>query len=196
MRSRKIHLTIDPASCIIWALMLLVLPFSWLLAAAAAALVHELGHLVGIWLFAGTCREITVQPDGMVIHADIPGRGRELLCILLGPLFGAALLIFAHRFPQTAVCAGLQTLYNLLPIYPLDGGRALHCAASMLFSPIVSARICRWVNGVTLAALLLAAGFAAVWLDLGVLPLVVSGTLAVRSAFRNTTCKEGAQNVQ
>ena len=51
--------------------------------------------------------------------------GREVVCILAGPLGGLSLLLLCRRFPRVAICGMLQSVYNVLPIYPLDGGRAL-----------------------------------------------------------------------
>ena len=58
--------------------------------------------------------------------------GRELICILAGPAASLLLLCLARIFPRVAICGLIQGCYNLLPIAPLDGGRALHCLLSLL----------------------------------------------------------------
>ena len=51
--------------------------------------------------------------------------GRELLAALAGPLGSAVLSLFAPILPRTASCAAVHCLFNLLPLFPLDGGRVL-----------------------------------------------------------------------
>lgn len=58
--------------------------------------------------------------------------GRELLCVLAGPAVSFSLLALARFFPRIAICGLVQGIYNLLPIYPLDGGKALRCMVSLL----------------------------------------------------------------
>ena len=52
--------------------------------------------------------------------------------------------------------------FNLLPIYPLDGGRALLLILSAFTTP-VRARQAVWGCSVILVALLLAAGMSLLW---------------------------------
>ena len=59
------------------------------------------------------------------MEASLSGFRRELLAVLAGPA-GSLLLLSLYRvLPRVAVCAAVQGFYNLLPIEPLDGGRAL-----------------------------------------------------------------------
>ena len=44
-------------------------------------------------------------------------------------------------------------LFNLLPIRPLDGGRALYLLASWAAGPAAGEAVCRWAGTVTAAAL-------------------------------------------
>lgn len=104
-------------------LMLLLFPFRFLLGVLLAALVHELGHLIAIWVIGGRIRRIELRAPGARIVTD-PMRPRvEALCALAGPGAGA-LCVFAWRwFPELALAGLVQTAFNLLPVYPLDGWR-------------------------------------------------------------------------
>ena len=51
---------LSPFACIAAALLLLLLPLNWLLAATAAAFVHEMGHLIAISATGGKVRGIRI----------------------------------------------------------------------------------------------------------------------------------------
>lgn len=42
-----------------------------------------------------------------------------------GPIFGLLPVLLWEKCPRLAFCATLLSAWNMLPIYPLDGGRAL-----------------------------------------------------------------------
>ena len=56
--------------------------------------------------------------------------GGELLCALAGPFGSLLLALLLRHVPELAICGLIQGVYNLLPLYPLDGGRALRCLFS------------------------------------------------------------------
>ena len=101
----------------------LILPLRFLLGVILAATVHELGHLTAMY-FAGVQIEgIFIHPFGARIQAGPMEPGTEIICALAGPLAGV-LTIFAWKwFPELALAGLVQTIFNLIPIYPLDGGR-------------------------------------------------------------------------
>ena len=110
---------------ILAALMLLILPMDWILAAIIAASFHELCHIAVLYLLHGRIKSIRFQPDGCIIKASgLPETG-QILSIFAGPLGSFSLMLFCRCCPQIAVCGLFQGLYNLLPILPLDGGRLM-----------------------------------------------------------------------
>ena len=107
------------------ALLILILPLDWLLAAAAASAFHELCHVLMLYLLKGRILRIQVQAGGCIIESGRIGEPQQFASILAGPLGSLCLLLFCRAFPKVAICGLLQGLYNLLPVMPLDGGRLL-----------------------------------------------------------------------
>lgn len=116
---------LDPKMYFLLALLLLTLPLPWLLAAVTAALFHELCHLAAVRLAGGRVTGLTIGPGGAVMEGQLPPGVGAGLAILAGPAGSLALLALCHVCPRIALCAGIQGLFNLLPLPWLDGGRAL-----------------------------------------------------------------------
>ena len=178
------------------ALLLLVLPLGWLCAALVAAAFHELCHFCAIKLCTGKGTHLRLSALGATMQ--IPGmtRGRELICALAGPLGGLLLLLFLRWFPRVAVCALLQSAYNLLPVYPLDGGRALRCGVSLALPPLWAARICRWIERGCYIVIMAAGIFGCFILKLGVIPLLPAFMLLLKTNAAKSSCKPGRLGVQ
>lgn len=109
--------------------------FSVLLAAG----VHELGHLLVLRLFGAGVYRFHVGVLGAVMEADTAALSyqKELLAVLAGPLANLALasaLVWTHAAAlvgaNLVLCA-----FNLLPLPPLDGGRALGLLLSWILGP-------------------------------------------------------------
>ena len=171
------RISISGGACLLLALMLLFLPLQWVAAALLAAAVHEAGHLAAIFLLGGHVHGVEIGMRGALIRVGEMGRGAELACALAGPLAGASMLLFAGTAPRLALCALIHTAYNLLPMYPLDGGRVLACAAALLWQPLMAQRVCRWVAMLCGCALLVFGIWLWWHLGMGILPLV--GTILV-----------------
>ena len=106
---------------------------------------------------------------------------QEFFCALAGPLGGLVLLLFLRHIPRIAICAGVQSFFNLLPIYPLDGGRALRCITRKYFPQEVAENLLLWVNRICLGGIFLLALLAAIRYHLGLFPLLLTIILCIRS---------------
>jgi Zn-dependent protease len=144
----------------------------------ASLLLHELGHAVRarregvevagitLWLFGGVAR----------LGGALPGAGAELRIALAGPLVTAVLAVafavVALAAPLPAAVGGVVAwlgyvnvillVFNLLPAFPLDGGRVLRAArwratGSLLAATRTAVRVSR-----VLALLFVVGGFALV----------------------------------
>lgn len=124
-------------------LMVFLLPIQWLSAAMIAALFHECGHFLAVYLMGGTVHDIRLSGSGAMINASGLAPVPEVVCLLAGPLMGLLPALSIRIFPALALCSVIQTLYNLLPIYPLDGGRIMR---QIIYLTGGSMRICRFIE--------------------------------------------------
>lgn len=122
---RMIH--VQPSAFVLMAALILLLPLDWLLAAVFAAAVHEFGHLAAIKLLDGQPVSISLGFLGAKIHTGPLTNKAEFLCAAAGPCASLALLFLCRLFPKLALCGLFQGMFNLIPLYPLDGGRILFC---------------------------------------------------------------------
>lgn len=107
------------------ALLVLLLPLPWLLAVCISSIFHELCHLAAVKLTGGSVTGLSLRADGAHLETLPMPPLKSAVCSLAGPLGALLLLIPARWMPRTALCAAVQSAYHLLPLFPLDGGRAM-----------------------------------------------------------------------
>lgn len=131
--------------------------FDLLCASLLAAILHEGGHLAVLWLFGAREGRLLVHASGLEWRSDgrrLLSYGREILCVLAGP---AANVFFALVFARLAsggrpflyAWAGAQLMmgaFNLLPVLPLDGGRAVELLLSRLTDPFWAWRVMSFLS--------------------------------------------------
>ena len=173
------RIEIEPGACILWAFLILTLPFRFLMTAMLAALIHEACHALAIRMMGGRILGLTIGAGGMVMEVtELDAKG-ELLCALAGPT--GSLLLACLPFPMLALCGLCQGIFNLLPIMPLDGGRILGAILDMTL-PRYREKIERCAEFL----LLLGAVYLGIWAVLLWLCLV----------FRKFPCKPWGKRVQ
>lgn len=175
------------------ALMLMLLPLQWIIAALTAAAFHELCHLMCLRICGGKVTGFSFGRMGAIIDAAPVSPGKELVCALAGPLGSLLLLIFLRIFPRLAICGAFHAAFNLLPVYPLDGGRALRCALQLL-SPNRWTKTFMIFQRVFLLGLTLLSLWAFFVKGLGPLPAFF--VVLLWSNVKNTPCKADYLQVQ
>ena len=192
----KIHLEISSVCCIFLAMLLLAVPFPWILAAAAAAVFHELCHWGMVLLTDGSIQTLEMGTTGaLMITGEMPA-WKEALCAFAGPAGSFLLFLLSDHFPRIAVCGLMQGMYNLFPIYPLDGGRVLRSFLMMWLSEKTAARITEIVGVMVFAILVAASVGISIFqkrLDIILLMLMILLSKAMEAKI---PCKEGKQRVQ
>ena len=151
-----------------------------LLPIACAMLLHELGHMAAMLACGADIRRLTLRFADLRIDAAGLGYRQELLCALTGPLVNLACGLLCRRAGVFAACSLVLGIYNLLPVLPLDGGRAIHCALLCRFPPARADALSRAVSFAACGALL-AAG---IWLcfvrQSGLWPLGTAAYFTIR----------------
>lgn len=141
--------------------------------ACLACLLHELGHYGAVRLVGGRVRRLRLTAVGAEMELASPyglSYGEEWIVTMAGP--GASLLAAWGAARLGALLGGegwfffsglnlITGLFQLLPVRPLDGGRAL----TLLLSALWSEEVAEWVCGLCSASvvLLLLLTGAALW---------------------------------
>ena len=169
---------------------ILILPLPWLGAWMLSACVHELCHYIALKYCGCRVTAINISIKGVFMETDGLTVGKEAFCAYAGPVGPLLLLLFANQIPRTCICIFLQSLYNLLPVFPLDGGRGLGCALQKVFGEEKGKRAFRVVELVVLCLLMAVALYAMLNLGLGFLPCLLVISLIIKNKKINIPCKK------
>ena len=179
---------LQPSALILMAALILLLPLDWLLAAVFAAAAHEFGHLAAIKAFNRHPVSVSVGMLGATIHTGPLTGTAEFLCAAAGPWASLMLLFLCRLFPKLALCGLLQGMFNLIPLYPLDGGRMLFCLLR-LCSPRRAERIFCIVQRLILCGIFTFSLLIGFFGNKGIVPVIFSITVLSRLLLSKIPCK-------
>ncbi len=180
---------LDQASSFVVSIGVYSLFFSWQLAVLIVTMlfVHEMGHLfAAAKIYKMKVRGIYFFPffgAVAITEEQFPSRKAELMVALMGPLWGflyalACLLLWQvtqnQFFGAATILVAIINLFNLLPVYPLDGGRVFRSIAVSWYSlgglivlgiGFVVAVIVAWQFGSILIVMLFILGISEIWIE-------------------------------
>ena len=185
--SDKTCFFIAPGTYLVFALMTLLIPLRWLLAWVSSIVFHELFHILALGCLDKHIYSIHIGIDGVKINTPQMSLREELVCAMAGP-FGGLLLMFTARWmPVLSLCSGFLTFYNLLPLYPQDGGRALWCVANLLFGESWAKVICNIAEYLCLVGVCILGFYGTFVLKVGIFPTILVAILIQRCRKKKNT---------
>lgn len=111
--------------------------FKYFIIFTSIIIIHEFGHLIIALLFKWKVEKLIILPFGGITifneKIDKP-LYQEFLIAIAGPLFQ---IIFYYLYKDNYIFSYLNKtilLFNLLPIYPLDGSKIINIISNMFIS--------------------------------------------------------------
>ena len=186
---------ISPSFYLVMALLLLLLPIKWVLCWFVTTTVHEFSHFITLHILGAKVLRVRIGLRGAVMETEPISNHTEIISAAAGPLGGGLLLFLYPISREIFVCALFQTVYNLLPIYPQDGGRILFIILTNCVGERRAHRIMRGVRLTVFSCI----GVIIIYLlvvrkDILLATLLIS--LFAAMGIGKITCKDSEQIVQ
>lgn len=191
--SAKTQFQIAPLFYIALAVSLLLIPLKWVIAWFTAIGVHELFHYIALMICGLPVKKVEVRHFGVQMDTFPMSGWKEATCAAAGPCGSLLLVMLSSMFPRLALCGAFHCLFNLLPIYPLDGSRILHgCIGNFRLGNL----FLKMFETVALFALILLCLWSNLKLATGPIPLILCLLLMIRRFKIKIPCKDGNLAVQ
>ena len=172
----KSRLHISAGAVLAAALLYFFLDTATLWAIALPAAAHELGHVIALHLMGLRIRGFRAEMKGLCInYSGFCGTAGHIFAAAAGPLAGLLYAFAASWWAKlfdndtAALSAGISlllSLFNLLPVLPLDGGRIFSRIACMSLGYGRGERLTKNL-GLALSGAALAAGLLLMWQGMG-----------------------------
>lgn len=147
--------TVHPTTWLVVGIAVITAHFQELLMLFVVVFFHEIGHACAAVYYKWRIKSITILPFGGMLETDEYGNRtlkEDLHVIIFGPLqhlwmFLVSYILFLagiieyNTFITFTYINGAICLFNLLPVWPLDGGKLLFLLLSLRYSFLQSHRI-------------------------------------------------------
>lgn len=178
----KCRITVHP-SLILWLSILIYLQPRLSLGFLWAAVIHELGHFIALFLLKKPPTHLTLH--GMGASMEIPSLGyrQAVLAYAAGPAASLLLGLYGRLFPVTSIISLCLGLFNLLPICGLDGSGILENLLCLRLSQKAAQRTVRIVSTVFCMLVLPLGIFIGKRYHLGLWLPALAGLLLLKSIY-------------
>ena len=181
------HILIKPNTYIFLTILLFTIPLTWISSWIIAILFHEFCHYIAVILCRGKIHSLKIGLLGAEMQCSNMSDACQVIAVLCGPIGGLFLACLGRYCPRIALCSFFLSIYNLIPLLPLDGGRVLY----ILFG---NRKWFYYFEKYILIILFLCAIFSLFFLKLGLFPIAMVVILYLK--YRKIPCKEGVCKVQ
>ena len=165
-RARQLHLRITPGALLLGAWLNYTDTQGLLPLAILCCVAHELGHILLLLVLRIPVSAMTLSAVGAELSIPSPLSWKQEFAVsIAGPTVNILLCLLAMS-RGNPLLAGMNLalgLFNLLPVYSLDGGKALNALLNLLLGAWAGQR---WNQSISAAVsvLILTAGFRACFL--------------------------------
>ena len=146
-----------------------------------AAALHEGGHILALIGQGRPIRSICFMSSGTVIQVGDLSYRQELMVSLAGPLVNGLLFFATIRcMPAFALMNLGLFCYNMLPLYPLDGGRLLRAFLQIILPTDIALHLEKGIGATCLMLLTGLSVYLTCGLHAGLWPVLVCAFLILR----------------
>jgi stage IV sporulation protein FB len=143
---------------------------------------HEAGHMAALAVLDCPIRRLRLTAVGAELDTAPLSYRQEALCALAGPLVNLGLFVLLRRpWPMAAALSLGLAVFNLLPVWPLDGGRALASLAVWFMTPEEGRVVTQLAAGASLCFVCAAAVVTSWHFRLGIWPLLAAAWMLFRA---------------
>lgn len=194
--ARKSYIKISPQLYVLAAIIILTVPLPWLVGWILAVVIHELFHCIALCLIGKEIENIQFGLDGAKIYTGKLSDWQTVFCALAGPAGGFFLLSIKFILPEAALCSLLLSVYNLIPIFPLDGGRAFRGMMHIILPDPINNTVTAIIEKIVLVVMCILCLFAAFAWKLGIIPLLFAMLFVTKMCKIKIPCKSIFNAVQ